>query len=143
MEVIAAVEGRQQARRMGWIAGRLVEVDHSVERAARADPSVDGVAFLLAGFRVADEAGGAFERRERSADHPQAQSVRAQDDLAMPGDDLLRADFLPLQGSVIDALEEDDVPRPWLDEDVPVEPGKRAGSAQVPQHAIPRDPRVD
>ena len=47
MEMIAGVECCQDVRRTVRVACRCVEVDHAVERAAAADPLVDGLALLL------------------------------------------------------------------------------------------------
>ena len=45
--MIAGVECCQDVRRTVRVACRCVEVDHAVERAAAADPLVDGLTFLL------------------------------------------------------------------------------------------------
>jgi hypothetical protein len=47
MEMIAGVECCQDVRRTVRVACRCVEVDHAVERAAAADPLVDGLTLLL------------------------------------------------------------------------------------------------
>src|SRR6186997_523578 len=48
MQVVAAIDGRGQARGLGGIAGDGVEVDDAVELAAGADPLVDRLAVGLA-----------------------------------------------------------------------------------------------
>ena len=45
--MIAGVECCQDVRRTVRVACRCVEVDHAVERAAAADPLVDGLTLLL------------------------------------------------------------------------------------------------
>jgi hypothetical protein len=52
VEVVAAVVGGQQPKRVGRIPDRLVEVDDAVEGAAGADPVVDGFAFGFPGGGV-------------------------------------------------------------------------------------------
>jgi hypothetical protein len=53
--MIAGVECCQDVRRTVRVACRCVEVDHAVERAAAADPLVDGLTLLLL-LRVVDVA---------------------------------------------------------------------------------------
>jgi hypothetical protein len=67
MHAVAAVKGRQDARRMARVTQRTVEVDHRVEFLAVADPVVHSLAHQLFARRVKAGVGGSFERRDGAA----------------------------------------------------------------------------
>jgi hypothetical protein len=80
---------------MTRIAQRRLEVDHRVERAALADPGVDGLPLRLPFGRVeAAMERLVFERQQRPAEDLEPARVRPHGKLVQPGDHLLGGDHL-------------------------------------------------
>jgi hypothetical protein len=94
MRVISAVVGRQYSERVGRIAYRLIEVDHSVVSAARPDPCIHCLAFDF--FCRSIETWGdsrVLERYQSTAEHYDPPLVSTRNELQVAGDDIVCSDL--------------------------------------------------
>ena len=127
---------------MVWIPRGGVEVDHSIERAAAANPFVDGLAFLLfvrvvvpLDWRALE---GVLERRQCGADDAHPVQMRARDQLLVTVNDVIcrwcglvwRQDTVR-PTDVVDAHHQDYGVRVWNAQHVAVETGQRINTHAV------------
>src|SRR5436190_14827954 len=114
MQPVAAIVDRAHLGRDLGIAQRRIEIGDAVERAAVADPLIDGDAMPLARRvpRIRHE-GLVAERGQRRADDLDAGGVRPHRHLLQPGDHLLAGDLLlgigPAVAQIVGAEHDDDM----------------------------------
>ena len=86
VQVIAGIVCRQEFGRRRRVARHLIEIDHGVVGAARADPSIQRLAL---GFALGRPVGSPLERRQRRAVDFETPRTCSRDELLVPGDQVL------------------------------------------------------
>ena len=90
--MIPRIVRRQKPRRIGWITRGLIQIDHAVVGAARANPRVELEPLPLAlSWRGTREAAG--WRKRRTINH-QSPFVRTINELLMPGNQFFDRHFI-------------------------------------------------
>src|ERR1700746_3959057 len=91
--MIAGVEGSQDVCRMIRIPRHRVEVNHTVARATRENPVVDGLALLLFVFVIVALERATFERvlegRQRGTDNSDTVHASSCDELLIASNDIV------------------------------------------------------
>src|SRR4051794_18939306 len=95
MQMIGRRVTRLHAAWMVLVAYHGIEIDHAVERAARADPGIQALAGAVFRVREVARESCAFERSHRGTDYLQATRVTARDQLAIRTDQVLDRALLP------------------------------------------------
>ena len=155
MKMVAAVVLGQQSSRLGGISQRKIEVDDSIEGVAGPDPLIYRLALRLLGWRIKARVRRVLKGSERSSANLQALAVRVLNQLLKRASDLRRADLfadgskISWQSDVIDSLQHDHEPHPWLLQNVAIKAIERARAipqtvcGSVMQKAIPAEPGVE
>jgi len=146
MQVIATVVQRGELKRINRIAGRLVEVNRSIEDAGRQYPVVDGLAYL---FAIVGKVTCAFVRRDGGSEDFDAVLVSSGDELGKPlfevfsGELVIRTVRVVEATDIVDALKDDNELHSGLRKNISIEAGQRVLPNAMDEDAVAADAFIE
>src|SRR5437879_6141543 len=127
MQVVSAIVGGENLQRIGGILHRSLKIDYRIECAARTNPMIDRLAVGLPDVVVVARKYSSLVRGQGAAENLEPTLMRASYELEVAGYDVIGIDSLRRTrrsvAKIVDALEDNHVLDPGLNQDVSVEPG--------------------